>query len=207
VWEVEAGAVDWGERIKEYRALNGMTQEAFAEHFGVDRTTVSRWERGQDEPSLVFRKRLKAMTLSIPESVVRGLIDHIDGLDGFATLLDGKFRVVRTTRSHQALLKYNGSEVYGTPSEKYWSHNMEKVIGDIGGLRSFRRNGIYCLDITVLRQPTECGFGNPQPVVTVGRTVAIGDPRDAIGYLTTLRLADAAGELPPMVVKSLDDAA
>jgi len=197
--------VDWGERIKEYRALNGMTQEAFAEHFGVDRTTVSRWERGRDEPSLVFRKRIKAMTLSIPESVVRGLIDHIDGLDGFATLLDGKFRVVRTTQAHQALLKYDVSEVYGTSSERYWSLEMEKVITGIGGLRNFRTNGIYCLDLTVVRQPHESGFGNERPLASVGRTVAIGDPRDAIGYLTTLRLAEDVPERPPMVIKSLDD--
>lgn len=196
--------MDWGERIKEYRALNGMTQEAFAHHFGVDRTTVSRWESGKDEPSLVFRRRIKEMTLTIPESVVRGLIDHIDALDGFATLLDGKFRVVRTTRSHQALLKYDAAEVYGTLSERYWSIEMEKVITGIGGLRGFRRSGIYCLDLRVVRRPHECGFGNGQPLVSVGRTVAIGDPRDAIGYLTTLRLAEGVPEGPPTIIKSLD---
>jgi transcriptional regulator with XRE-family HTH domain len=195
--------VDWGERIKEYRALNGMTQEAFAEYFGVDRTTVSRWERRRDKPSLVFRKRIKALTLSIPESVVRGLIDHIDGLDGFATLLDGKFRVVRTTRSHQALLKYDVSDVYGKSSERYWSLEMEKIITTIGGLRNFRINGIYCLDLTVVRQPHECGFGNERPLASIGRTVAIGDPRDAIGYLTTLQLAEGLPERPSIIIKSL----
>ncbi|RPH55366.1 MAG: XRE family transcriptional regulator [Acidobacteria bacterium] len=197
--------VDWGERIKEYRALNGMTQEAFAEQFGVDRTTVSRWERGQDEPSLVFRKRLRAMTLTLSESVLRSLIDHIDGLDGFATLVDGKFRVVRTSRSHQALLRYDVSEIYGTPSDRYWSQETEKIIADIGGLGSFRRNGIYCMDLTVVRQPHESGFGNDRPLASIGRTVAIGDPRDAIGYLTTLRFAENVPERPHVVVKSLDD--
>lgn len=196
--------MDWGKRIKEYRALNGMTQEAFAAHFGIDRTTVSRWERGRDEPSLVFRKRIQAMTLSISESVVRGLIDHIDSLEGFATLLDGKFRVVRTTSAHQALLKYDASDVYGRSSERYWSLEMRKVIASIGGLRSFRTNGIYCLDLTVVRQPRESGFGNERPVASIGRTVAIGDPRDAIAYLTSIRLAEAAPERPSIAIRSLD---
>jgi len=199
--------MNWGDLIKQYRALNGMTQDAFAEFFGVDRTTVSRWERGIDEPSLVFRKRIQAITLSPSENVLRGLIDHVDGLDGFATLLDGKFRVVRTTRSHQSLLRYEASDVYGTSSEKYWSQEMEKVINHIGGLRNFRRNGIYCLDLTVIRQPHESGFGNDRPLASVGRTAAIGDPRDPYAYLTTLRFAEDALERPPMVIRSLDDPA
>ncbi len=64
---------------------------------------------------------------AVPDSVVRGLIDHIDGLDGFPTLLDGKFRVKRTTRSDQALLKYNVSEVYGMSSERYFGSHWRSA--------------------------------------------------------------------------------
>lgn len=196
--------MDWGARIKEYRSLRGITQEAFAEYFGVDRTTVSRWERGRDIPALVYRRRLMAMTLSYPESVMRGLIDHIDGLDGTATLLDGKFRVVRTSRLHQSLLKYDAAEIYGKSCERYWSSEMAEIAKAVGGLDNFRRIGVYCLDLTVVRQPGERGFANVRPLISVGRTVAVGDPRDPIAYLTTLRLADDQTARQAPVIKCLD---
>ena len=34
----------WGPLIKEFRKTRRMTQAVFAEFFGVDRTTVNRWE-------------------------------------------------------------------------------------------------------------------------------------------------------------------
>lgn len=197
--------MNWGPRIKSYRSRNGMTQEAFAAHFGVDRTTVSRWETGREVPALVYRKRLQAMTLSFSDSIVRGLMDHIDGLDSTATLLDGEFRVLRTTRLHQSILKYDPSTIYGQSCERYWSHDMEQVIKQLGGLRNLRKIGVYCMDLTIVREPGEGPFLTNRSLVSVGRTVAVGDPRDPVAYLTTLRQLeeDVKGPVPP-VIQSLD---
>lgn len=161
-----------------------------ADDFGVDRTTIIRWEKGRDEPALVYRKRILALTPTMNEGVVRGLIDFIDNLDGFATLLDQNFRVMRTTRKHQQMMGYDAAEVYGRPSERYWSAEMERIIKDVGGLRGYRKLGIHRMDLVLVRQPGERGFINTKPVRSVGRTVAIGDPRNPVCHLTTLRLVD-----------------
>jgi transcriptional regulator with XRE-family HTH domain len=40
-----------GEKIKEIRIQNGMTQEMIAEHLDVSRQTVTKWENNQSKPS------------------------------------------------------------------------------------------------------------------------------------------------------------
>lgn len=40
-----------GENIKYFRTENKMTQEFIAEHLGVSRQSVSKWETGSSEPS------------------------------------------------------------------------------------------------------------------------------------------------------------
>lgn len=199
--------MEWGQRIKEYRSRNGLTQQAIADDFGVDRTTIARWESGRLEPALCYRKRIVALTPTLSEGIVRGLMDHIDGLDSTATLLDGQFRVLRTTKLHQSILKYDPATIYGLSTERFWAHEMEKVVKDIGGLKNFRKIGIYCLDLTIVRQPGEGAIRINRPMASVGRTVAVGDPRDPVAYLTTLRQIDpeTIGESTPAVIKSLED--
>lgn len=196
--------MNWARRIKEYRKLAGLTQEAFAEDFGVDRTTVSRWENGRDEPALVYRKRLLSLTPTRDEGVTSGLIRFIDSLDGYATLLDKDFRVLRTTRLHQRTLGYDPADIYGHNSQRYWSADMEQIINRLGGLRGYRRNGVYMMDLVVTRHAGEGPFNSPRSLVTVGRTVAVGDPRDPVCHLTTLRLVE--DEAPPAtcVIQSQD---
>lgn len=46
----------WGERIRRFRGLQRLTQEGLAELLGVDQATVSRWERGRQEPPLYVRR-------------------------------------------------------------------------------------------------------------------------------------------------------
>lgn len=40
-----------GETLKEYRTQCGITQEFVAEHLGVSRQAVSKWENGTSDPS------------------------------------------------------------------------------------------------------------------------------------------------------------
>ncbi len=39
--------------VKDLRKNLGMTQQEFADYFGVRRETVSRWETGRDEPDFL----------------------------------------------------------------------------------------------------------------------------------------------------------
>ena len=150
--------MDWARRLKDYRSLNGLTQQALADDFGVDRTTVSRWERGVDEPSLAIRRRILALAPTHGEGTIRGLIDFIDSLDGMATLLDAEFRVLRTTQRHQQQMGYDPADLYGRPSERHWSAEMAQIIKQLGGLRGYRRHGVCSMDLVLSRQPLEGGL-------------------------------------------------
>lgn len=196
--------MDWAKRIKEYRNLTGQKQQALADALGVDRTTISRWETGRDKPALMYRKRLLQLTPERDESIVRGLVDFIDSLDGFATLLDSEFRVLRTTGKHQQLMGHDPAAIYGKSSERYWSAQMERIIAHLGGLKGYRKLGVYRMDLTIARRPSERGSSNTQDLLSVGRTVAIGDPRDPVCHLTTLRLLHEAEAAPGCVIMGLD---
>jgi transcriptional regulator with XRE-family HTH domain len=53
---------NWGVLIKRWRVdVAGLTQVALAELLGVDPTTVSRWERGRDNPDLSTQRHLRAL--------------------------------------------------------------------------------------------------------------------------------------------------
>lgn len=45
-------------RIKEIREERGITQRKLAEMLSTDQTNISRWERGQNEPSYTFVVKL-----------------------------------------------------------------------------------------------------------------------------------------------------
>ena len=47
-----------GNKIKEYRGLNKMTQKDIAEILGVEPATISKYEAGTIEPSIESLKRL-----------------------------------------------------------------------------------------------------------------------------------------------------
>lgn len=50
---------DWSAFVKRYRLRHGLTQGRLAIVLGVSQRTVSRWERGDDRPSLALQKRLR----------------------------------------------------------------------------------------------------------------------------------------------------
>lgn len=66
-----------GQRIKEYRAALGMTQEELADRLYISRQTVSNWENGRSYPdihSLVMLSELFGVTL---DTLVKGDIEKM----------------------------------------------------------------------------------------------------------------------------------
>ena len=55
-----------GERIREYRRINGLTQKKLAEQLGVDQTTLAGWERGKHKPTKRLFSKLASVFASIP---------------------------------------------------------------------------------------------------------------------------------------------
>ncbi|NDW44945.1 helix-turn-helix transcriptional regulator [Ruegeria sp. PrR005] len=49
---------DWAKLCRAYRHRRGLKQEAMAQDFNVDQSTVSRWERGTREPSLPAKQAI-----------------------------------------------------------------------------------------------------------------------------------------------------
>ncbi len=207
-------------RIRDWRRSRHLTQDQLAEEFGVTRETISRWERGREEPNLFFMKALSTrlppvalpdVTDALPadltradDGTVRGLIDFIDNLDALATLLDADFRVVRTTRRHQQLMGYDPGNIYGQSSERFWSADMERIIAHVGGLAGYRRNGIHCMDLALVRLPGNSYAANQSKIVTLGRTVAIGPASKPHCHLTTLRTLEPGEQRPHCVIKAGD---
>ncbi len=58
---------DYAERIKQFRARRGLTQQALADRLGVSFATVNRWENGQTKPSQLSWNRLHQLEMGIAE--------------------------------------------------------------------------------------------------------------------------------------------
>lgn len=51
----------FGEQLKEYRKRKGLSQEKIAEHLGISRQAVAKWEAGQSRPSTENLMALSAL--------------------------------------------------------------------------------------------------------------------------------------------------
>ena len=51
----------FGQSIKSYRLLRGITQEELAHHLSVDPSTLGRWERDESRPNRRLMKRFKPL--------------------------------------------------------------------------------------------------------------------------------------------------
>jgi DNA-binding XRE family transcriptional regulator len=68
---------DWSALIKRYRARHGLTQGRMAVVMGVSQRTISRWERGDDTPSLECRRHLRDLGWQPPGTLLRSLAASI----------------------------------------------------------------------------------------------------------------------------------
>ncbi len=58
---------DYPDRIKQFRAARGLTQQALADRLGVSFASVNRWENGQTKPSQLSWNRLRQLEMEIGE--------------------------------------------------------------------------------------------------------------------------------------------
>lgn len=64
---------DWACLVSRYRLRHGLTQARLGSIVGVSQRTVSRWERGEDRPSLEVQKRLRDLGWETPGSLLASL--------------------------------------------------------------------------------------------------------------------------------------
>jgi transcriptional regulator with XRE-family HTH domain len=67
----------WGDIVRGFRLRHGLSQQRMGELMGVSQRTISRWERGEDNPSMQQQKRLRDLGWEPPGSVLRGLAASI----------------------------------------------------------------------------------------------------------------------------------
>lgn len=65
----------FGNRIKELRVLNALTQAQLAEKVGVDPSAISLWENDINEPKASYIVRL-ALTFSVSADYILGIEDE-----------------------------------------------------------------------------------------------------------------------------------
>jgi transcriptional regulator with XRE-family HTH domain len=64
---------DWACLVRRYRLRHGLTQARLAALVGVSQRTVSRWERGEDRPSLDIRRTLRDLGWQPSGSLIASL--------------------------------------------------------------------------------------------------------------------------------------
>jgi DNA-binding XRE family transcriptional regulator len=147
--------MDWPQALRDYRRRHALTQGALAEILNVDATTVSRWERGRDQPALGIQRRLRSLVLPGVSDVERALRLLIDTSDAMAVLFDQNYRLLHSSPRHRALLRLDASELYGKSFERLQSESQAALLENIGGPRGWIRNGVVRSEGTLLRKPYE----------------------------------------------------
>jgi transcriptional regulator with XRE-family HTH domain len=64
---------DWARLVRRYRIRHGLTQARLGLLLGVSQRTVSRWERGEDQPSLAQQIKLRDLGWEPPGTLLAGL--------------------------------------------------------------------------------------------------------------------------------------
>ena len=196
------GQFDWSAQVRGLRHRLAQTQQSFAFDLGVARETVSRWESGADEPSVMWKRKLIKLVEQLDSrDTLDGLIDTVETSTGLVTLLDRDFRIVRTSAGHQQLSSFDVRELYGKESERFWSAEMRSVMDKIGGVTGYRKRRIRRLDLKleVIREPGQRGYRPNSRLFTAGTTITWGPAHAPVGYLTQMRLETVTEPALPMI--------
>ena len=115
-----------GNKIKEYRELNKMTQKDIADQLGISYQAYSAWERGVKEPSKEKVKLLEQI-LRVP----KGYFTEIEIVRLYNTLSNkGKNQVVEYARD--LMQKEKTQKVISVSENLYEYHVYEKMSAGIG---------------------------------------------------------------------------
>lgn len=197
--------MNWPRALKDYRRRHGLTQSALAEVLDVDPTTVSRWERGRDEPALGIQRRLRSLVVPRATDVEAALKRLIDTSDAIAVLFDSKYRLLYSSASHRALLRLDAAELYGRPFQEFQSQAHVALLESVGGPIGWFRNGVVSMEGTLLRKAFE-GARNPLPSAQRGMAWTIRDGLDEPLVLGITRQIPLAEYRPnDFVFTTLDD--
>jgi len=168
---------NWSECIRQYRLRYGLTQTEFAGLVGVSQRTVSRWERGDDQPNAERQKQLRDLGWKPAGLLLRNLAISVRYCPAPRALSHG---------SDLRLLEVSDAAIAKRPSIKKWiGRSMSKIA--TGVLMEILDDR----DLQKARRKQEVSG-----IVTTTRSVLkTGDPTDFGKFHTTISYFFQDGEL------------
>ncbi len=121
---------DWLIDIRRFRQENDLTQHELAVFLGVSQKTVSRWERGADQPGPEIRRRLELL-LKEAENPLPAVWEAIRNAAIPLALVDGRGRVLVASKS------YSPSEA-APPDEEHNPPTVLVIEDDEAALKATR---------------------------------------------------------------------
>ncbi|MEH6650798.1 MAG: helix-turn-helix transcriptional regulator [Motiliproteus sp.] len=104
---------DWPLLIRAYRKEHGLKQTVLAYMLNVDQTTVSRWERGKDRPSVVIQKRLRDLFCSEQDAALSAVSRTVRFAPGRAAIMLPGTRIVEISDGYFDLFQAGRSDLRG----------------------------------------------------------------------------------------------
>ncbi len=133
---------DWPVLMRTYRKENGLKQEALAYQLNVDQTTISRWERGVDAPSLAMQKRLRDLFWKREDSALDAAVRMVRAAPGRAAIVVPGTQVIEVSDTQAERYQTTAVEMKGRLMRHYYgSEYYERYMLPLGDL------GIYSGEI------------------------------------------------------------
>jgi len=163
------GNCDWSDLVKRHRVRHGLSQARLGALLGVSQRTISRWERGDDLPSLEQQKRLRDLGWEPPGSVIAGLRAAVTYCP-VARALSRTHRLTLQAVSGPALRKRPSvANLVGTDLAPFACGILEEMLDDSALQASIARREISCVLTTtrsVLRTAEHPRIGTWHTVIS-----------------------------------------
>ncbi len=161
---------EWASFIRRYRLRHGLTQGRLAIAIGVSQRTVSRWERGEDTPSIAVQRHLRNLGWVPPVPLLTSLAQAVRHCP-FPRALS------RTPRL--CLLAVSGPALAKRPSMRDWigrelAPHARGILAEMLDDRALQR-GIASGEIA-------CVVATTKSVLDTGGRVRIGTYRTVVSY-------------------------
>ena len=188
--------LDWARHIREYRLLHGLKQSALAERLGVDQATISRWERGLQQPDLAVQRKLRALVgldsevpAAVLDRVVRHSINHM-------VLLNETLHIQAASQRFAEMLDLRLDQIESRHLDEWLApetrHMLDRAIAD--GLLEGRM-----LAAQFPARLVRLGNGDihANQNVDMGGSTSISGSASAVGNVTVRGAASVGGALLP----------
>jgi len=133
---------DWPVLMRTYRKENGLKQEALAYQLNVDQTTISRWERGIDTPSLAMQKRLRDLFWKREDSALEAAMRMVKASFGREAIVAPGTKIIEVSEPQAERYNTHPTEMRGKLMRDFYGNDYyERYMLPLGEL------GIYSGDV------------------------------------------------------------